>query len=374
MAPHPPAKAPSVFDYLDFRGFLRDYYLYKKDRQRGFSYRAFARRAGFASPNFLKLVVDGQRNLSEEMAQRFATACGLAKDEQRYFLNLVKFGQAARGEDKQALYEKLAAHRSHRGVAPLEGARLAYFSQWYLPAIRELARRADFRADPEWVGAMLWPEVAPKEVAAALEKLQDLKLLQVGSDGTATQGDAPLLSTSPETQSVLVGGYHRAMMQRAAEAIDLIPAEQRDLSALVMCLGPEGLRRLKERVQRFRRELLELSCLEENPRQVVQLNFQLFPLSRDAAQGDGKGPESRLKGGPPAREQAAGAESAPEQSGPAPSGPEQSALERSALEQLGPVFAPQGLNGQGRPARKRLPSRQAKRGEGLDGESREMGK
>jgi hypothetical protein len=40
------------------------------------------------------------------------------------------------------------------------------------------------------------------------------------------------------------------------------------------------LRRLKERVQSFRRELLELSGLESEPSQVVQLNFQLFPLSR----------------------------------------------------------------------------------------------
>ena len=35
------------------------------------------------------------------------------------------------------------------------------------------------------------------------------------------------------------------------------------------------------RIQRFRRELLELSTLEDEPRRVVQLNFQLFPLSRD---------------------------------------------------------------------------------------------
>ena len=31
----------------------------------------------------------------------------------------------------------------------------------------------------------------------------------------------------------------------------------------------------------FRRELLELSALEEDPREVVQLNFQLFPLSQE---------------------------------------------------------------------------------------------
>jgi hypothetical protein len=36
----------------------------------------------------------------------------------------------------------------------------------------------------------------------------------------------------------------------------------------------------KERIQRVRRELLELSALDKNPEQVIQINFQLFPLSR----------------------------------------------------------------------------------------------
>jgi hypothetical protein len=42
---------------------------------------------------------------------------------------------------------------------------------------------------------------------------------------------------------------------------------------------------LKERVQQLRRELLELAALEKEPEQVLQLNLQLFPLSRAARRG-----------------------------------------------------------------------------------------
>ncbi|NIS32044.1 MAG: TIGR02147 family protein, partial [Actinobacteria bacterium] len=76
-----------------------------------------------------------------------------------------------------------------------------------------------------------------------------------------------------------IGNYHRGMMERAAEAIDLVPAADRDISSLTLCLGEDGLRRVKERIQRFRRELLELSELEDDPRQVTQINLQLFPLT-----------------------------------------------------------------------------------------------
>jgi uncharacterized protein (TIGR02147 family) len=70
------------------------------------------------------------------------------------------------------------------------------------------------------------------------------------------------------------------MMVRAAEALDELPSAQRDVSSLTLCVGGDGLARLKDRLQRFRRELLELSSLEDEPQQVVQINFQLFPLSR----------------------------------------------------------------------------------------------
>ena len=110
--------------------------------------------------------------------------------------------------------------------------------------------------------------------------LLELGLLKRERGGKIVQSE-PLVSTGPEVQSLNVANYHRMMMQRAADAIDAVAPDERDISSLTLCLGADGARRLKERIQRFRRELLELSTMEENPRQVVQINFQLFPLSRE---------------------------------------------------------------------------------------------
>ncbi len=103
-------------------------------------------------------------------------------------------------------------------------------------------------------------------------------------EGVLRQVDA-LLSTGPETRGVHIANYHRSMMQHAIQSIDLVNAKDRDISSLTLCVGPSGLRLFKERIQRFRRELLELSAREDEPEQVVQINFQLFPLSRGRDEG-----------------------------------------------------------------------------------------
>ncbi|HVU01090.1 MAG TPA: TIGR02147 family protein [Polyangiaceae bacterium] len=288
MAPSPNAAPKSsdvdVYGYLDYRAFLRDFYAAKKSQSRAFSYRAFSRRAGVSAPNYLKLVVEGARNLSPKMAERFASACRLDADASRYFVHLVAFNQAETSTERAQHYGKLTAFQSYRTAHKLDLAHAAYYGEWYMPAIRELAASKEFREDPEWIAEQLVPAITPREASRALDTLVELGLLVRGDGGRLVQADA-LLSTGPETRGLHIAAFHRVMTQRAIESIDLLPPNERDISSLTLCLSRGGLRSFKERLQRFRRELLELSALEQDPEQVVQINFQLFPLTKSRRGG-----------------------------------------------------------------------------------------
>ena len=274
-----------IFAYLDYRAYLRDYYQAKKAEGRGFSFRQFSRRAQLKSPNYLKLVMEGQRNLSPAMAERFGIACGLGDDKLAYFVDLVAFNQAKSSTERNACYARLTRHRRYRTVHALDLAHAEYYASWYMPAIRELAVRDDFRDDPEWIARTVLPPISRTEAARAMNTLLELGLLVRTEDGKVRQGEA-LVSTGPETIGLHVGNYHRAMMERAAESIDLVPSERRDISSLTLCLSESGYQSMKQRIQQFRRELLELSELEASPRRVVQINFQMFPLSSGDEEGE----------------------------------------------------------------------------------------
>lgn len=266
-----------VFRYLDYRQFLADYYQARKSR--GFSYRRFSKAAGLSSPNYLKLVIEGKRNLTSNMAERFAGACRLGGESADYFCELVRFNQARDEGERLSAYERLNGFHRYRRAQRIELAHAAYHANWYMPAIRELVASPDFREDPDWIATRLLPAIQPREAQRAIKLLLSLGLLEREPGGALVQSTA-IVSTGTQTESMHIGNYHRGMLQRAAEAIELIPAPRRDLSSLTLRVRESAVSQLKDRIARFRRELLEFEETQLEGDQVVQLNFQLFPLTQ----------------------------------------------------------------------------------------------
>jgi uncharacterized protein (TIGR02147 family) len=269
---------PDIFTYLDYRAWLRAYYEAAKEEMPVFSFRYFSRKAGYSSPNFLKLVMEGKRNLTEDSVARFTRALQLNPAEARFFEALVEFNQAQSAEEKNAAFERVTASRRFRNARRVEQGFFQYLSTWYYPTIRELAGRPDFREDPAWIAAQLLPPIKPAQAAEAMELLLDLGLLVRDDAGRIVRGD-PSLTTGHEVHALAVGNYHRQMLQRAADAIELVPPAARDISALTVCISAELVPEFKRRIHTFREALLNLGDQDPDPRRVYQLNIQLFPLT-----------------------------------------------------------------------------------------------
>jgi uncharacterized protein (TIGR02147 family) len=272
------ARGPDVFAFRDYRAYLRALYAHNKQDEYGFSLRAFSKRAGLRSSNYLKLVMDGDRNLTAAVAPRFATACGLKGQAADYFCDLVAFNQAKGADERARGYARLQRFRRYREVHRLDKAQEAYHSQWYIPAIRELCARPDFREDPKWIGRTLLPNVAPADVRAALETLLALELLERDEDGKLRQTET-LVQTPDGPLGHHVVSFHRTMMERAADALDVVPRDQREIASLTLCLSDAQVGELKQRLERFREELLHVFQSNADARRVVQVNVQMFPLT-----------------------------------------------------------------------------------------------
>jgi uncharacterized protein (TIGR02147 family) len=276
------AAAVDVFHYRDYRHYLRDVYSTRKKSEYGFSYRAFAKKAGLSAPNYLKLVSDGQRNLAPEMASRFASALGLDGEPADYFCDLVSFNQAATAAERERCYQRLRRYRRYRNAFRLDGAHAAYHAEWYIPAVRELVACAGFREDPRWIAHALCPNISLRQAEHALKVLQQLGLLVRNARGELEQSE-PLLTTGDDRPlGHHIASFHRSMLERAADALDHVEREQREIASLTLSLSEAQFHAFKQRLYEVRQELLQASLDREagQPDRVVQINFQMFPLAR----------------------------------------------------------------------------------------------
>lgn len=273
---------PSVFQYLDYRAFLDDMFGYRKAKDAYFSHRYFARMAGFSTPNFLKLVITGQRNLTSTSIAQVAKGFSLKSKEREFFEYLVFMTQAKNHHERNYYYQKMMSIRGMGTIKKLESASYEYFSNWYVPVLREVATWGDGRMSAEEMAALLNPPVAPKDAERALKVLTDLQLLKKDEEGRWRQSEAAV-TTGPEVRSLVIANYHREMIRLATESIERHPSQERDLSALTLSLSRERMPELKKKIAAFRRELLDLASREDAPEQVVQINFQAFPLTRPLA-------------------------------------------------------------------------------------------
>lgn len=265
----------NLFEYQDYRTFLRDWYAAQKRRLAHFSHRSFAQKAGFRTSNFFLLVMKGKRNLTEQSLSKFIHGLGLNKQEQEFFRNLVFLNQARTTQDKDRYFLRLIQSRKFQALKPIAKDQYEYYSQWYHPAIRELVTSKEF-AGPEWLAQRLAPTVSPAQCAKSIQLLEKLGLIQKNGGGWVQS--SPLISTGPVLSSVVVHHYHKAILELTKDVMDRTGMEAKDISTLTLGIRKDRMQGLIEKIREFRKEILTYVAADPSD-EVVQLNIQLFPLT-----------------------------------------------------------------------------------------------
>ncbi len=269
--------AQAIYSYLDYRKFLKDRFAHLKQTE-GLTYRSFNEKAGFSSPNFLKLVIEGQRNLTEKSIPKICQALKLSDSERQFFEALVQLNQAKSLEERELVYEHLKKMRPRLSLQRIEHAQYEYLEHWYTVAIRELTTLKDFQEDPAWIQNKLGNKVGIRQIRSTLKLLERLKLIERGEDGKIKSTQAPI-STGDEVSGLGVYRFHQEMIDQAKNAHSKTPQNQRDISALTVAVNEETFRMIKSRIQGFRKEILALCHSSAEVDAIYQLNFQLFNLS-----------------------------------------------------------------------------------------------
>ncbi len=268
----------SIFGYIDYRRFLEAYYKEQKESHRYFSYRYFAQKTGINSPSFLKWIIEGKRNLTRPVIEKFISAIKFNPKEASYFRNLVLFNQAKTSEEKQEYYSVLRSMSENVKESVLNADHFDYFAQWYVPVIRELVTMYDFQDDFRKIASMIKPQILPSEAKAAVKLLLKLKLLKKMEDGTYSQKDSVLVADQ-SVISLALQTYTISMIDHSKKALKEISSSERHISGLTMGISPETYSLLTSEIEAFRDRIKVIVNREKKSSVVYQMNLALFPLS-----------------------------------------------------------------------------------------------
>ena len=273
-------KPPSVYDYFSFRKWMKDYVEACKGIDSSFSYRAAARKFGFASPNYLQQVIDGKRNLGDTSIAKISSACKIGKKASHYFSLLVHFAQAEDFADKNRFFSEIIRSKTHSSVMTIIADQLEYYNEWYHCVVRELVvgMKAD-SMDYAAIARRVYPAILPKQVKKSIGLLLKRGFIKPNSAGVMEQS-SPLIATDRETQSIVNRNFHIKILGIAQDYLAMVPPEKREISSITMKISGAGFIRIKRRIQDFKDELMQIIKEDENTDRVYQANFTLFPLSK----------------------------------------------------------------------------------------------
>ena len=271
---------PSIFEFIDYRQFLSEYYRNKKATSKYFSYRYFSQKIGLNSPSFLKAVIEGKRNLTRPMLERFCKALNFKVKESLYFKNLVFFNQAKTSAEKQEYYLALTSMVQGVKESLLNSDQFEVFSNWYIPVIRELVCLYDFKNDYGALAAHTKPPIQPMEAKAAVELLLRLNMLERHGNDSYTQVSPAMIADSSVT-SLAIRSFTQTMIDRSKEALDSIDKKSRHISGITMGISPETYEVLTSEIEAFKNRIKIIVNNDTASSRIYQMTLSLFPVSED---------------------------------------------------------------------------------------------
>ena len=290
QSPKPVELLPPVLGaYTDYRHYLRDFYEFKRAQTRTalrpYSYATFSAVADIKSPNYLKLIIDGQRNLSVEMARKFAKPLGLNKDETEEFVALVVYTQTADPLERNRHLKGLSDLRVRQQLkaGEIQTETWEKVPSWVTWVLYSLADQTGVQFDLNQIYEVMRGKARMEEVRKSLERLLESgELIKNPETGEITKG-RELMSGSENVPVALVRKLQAELIYLGLESLFQDLPQEREFGAATLSLTESEFEQLKFELRQFRKRWVkDISVKRKDSKgdRVFQLNIQLFPVTQ----------------------------------------------------------------------------------------------
>lgn len=258
-----------------YRSFLIDELNKRMHKNPSYSLRAFSHSLGL-SPGTLSALFNGKRPMSLKTAVKITEKIKCSEKVKTYFLTSVAHTQKERmlkrvdPKVKQFLFPKLKSPKA------LDVMIFELISEWYYAAILEMTFLEDFKNDESWIAKEL--DISVYKVRQAIERLLELGLLKKDNGSLVKINDHLEIQDSAGTSSAR-RNKQKQIRQKAIEAIDQRPVNERYMTTLTMAIDPQLLPEARKKIDDFNDALCEF-LTKGKRKEIYTMEIGLFSLQK----------------------------------------------------------------------------------------------
>ncbi len=279
---------PNLSDYMIYRKFLSDWYQYRRSLSRKdihpYNYAMFSAAADIKSPNYLKMIIEGRRNLSEEMVIKFSKALGFSKEQYNEFHLLVLFDQATDPATRNFHLKELSDFRVQSQLRKGQidkkvWDKMPNWVTWILYAMLDLG---GINFNPQQIRGLLRGKASESEIEEALQSLIDSGEAVVDESTGSLKKGKIFVGPPDEVPVALVRKLQSQLMYLGLESLFQDPPTEREFGSLTLSLTKEEFEEIRFKLRQLRKQLNKdnsIKRMTSRGERVYQLNLQLFPLS-----------------------------------------------------------------------------------------------
>lgn len=269
-----------IYEFIDPIEFVNRQFSLKKELNKSFSLRSYAKLLGYENPSLLSSVLKGERKLSLELADKIAAQLNLTPVEHKYFQLLIHIKYAKNQSEKNMYLEMLENTKPEVVTSQFSVSidSFRFIEDWYHLAILEMIELKDFRYDLGLMTKRLGRGLNRELIEAAVNRLIRLGLVEESKTKRYLKRKEGSFILDKNIPSDAIKKHHDQFIQFARTAIFDQPIEERDIRSTTITLKKKNYKKAQDILKKAHSDLLELSCSGDGD-DVYQLTTQLFKLT-----------------------------------------------------------------------------------------------
>ncbi|MEI8026849.1 MAG: TIGR02147 family protein [Pseudomonadota bacterium] len=268
-------KLPDIFDFTDYRAFLRERLVALHSNNPKYSQRWVAKNAGFQSLHLLSMILSGARNLAKDKVEPLSQVLKLDSKESEYFKLIHALAEASNHEEQKSILREIKVAFKNGLFSFFGEEAVKAITTWYLGAIVQLTVLKDFQESPLWIANRLG--ISESEAVDGLEFLLKHQFL-VRENGVLVRSQ-PSLHNFGKLPPLTVASYHMQIFEKAYQSL-VKTKEHKYVETLTIAIAKNELPQFKDAIKKFCREMdLDAESSAQTRSDVWQLAVAFFSLT-----------------------------------------------------------------------------------------------